>query len=98
MRVPAWLPALALVGCALTGNPAQDTAIIEAKIVDACLASPLFKAADGALTMVVPAATLPVDLVNAGVSIVCANPAHFAALDATTADWVRKALAPYVRS
>jgi hypothetical protein len=46
--------------------------------------------------MAVPAATLPVDLVNAGVSIVCANPGFFAAQDATTADWVEKVLAPYI--
>jgi len=91
---------LALVaGCVpLTGDPATDnnnTAPIAQKIVDACLASPLFKAADGTLTMIVPAATLPVDVVNAGVDIVCANPAKFAALDAATADWVNRNLAAY---
>lgn len=101
MKTPvirAWLPAVALLcaSCApLTGNPAQDTARFERDIVAACLTSPLFRAANGVLTAAVPAATLPVDLVDAGVSIVCANPAYYAAIDAATADWVKKVLVPY---
>jgi hypothetical protein len=90
-------PALLLAGCTLSGNVAQDITAIQARIVHACLLSPLFRAAGGAVTIAVPAAVLPVDLVNAGVAIVCANPAFFAAQSATTDDWVLKVLKPYMR-
>ena len=60
-------------------------------IVDACMGSGLFKAADGVVTMFVPAATLPVDLVNAGLDVVCAHPNIFGAADARAADWTLSA-------
>jgi len=77
-----------VAGCGLTGAVTHDTAVIQGDIVSACLLSPLFKAAGGQLTAAVPAVTLPVDVVNAGVDIVCAAPAQYAALDAETIDFL----------
>lgn len=92
LKAPALFAlALSLAGCVSPTEP-QNEARIEHEIVVACLASPLFKAADGVLTAAVPAATLPVDLVNAGVDIVCGSPALFAH-DASTVEWVAKNLA-----
>ncbi len=81
-------------GPLFTGNVTADTASAEQRIKIACLAAPIFKSVDGAVTLVVPEATLPVDLVNAGVTVVCADPAAFAAADAKTGDWVKKNLDP----
>ena len=86
---------LLLAGC-LSATPAKNEARIEGEIVGACLASPLFKIANGAIAAAVPAATLPIDLVNAGIAIVCANPARFAH-DASTVEWVVKTLKGRIR-
>jgi len=72
----------------LSGDQATDTTIIQKQIVEACLLSPLFKPVDIALTAAYPAATIPIDIKNAGVAIVCGSPALFAAQDALAADWV----------
>jgi hypothetical protein len=88
---------LALAACAdVTPDPAT-TARIQKDIVQACLSSGLFKMATGAVTMVVPAATLPIDVLNAGVNVVCADPARFAN-DASTVEWVIKNLATHKTS
>ena len=83
--------ALALAACQGVTPDQATTARIQADIVKACLSSPLFKMATGTATMVVPAATLPVAIINAGVDQVCADPARFAN-DASTVEWVFKNL------
>jgi hypothetical protein len=100
MPIRTWLlVSLACLGACqpLTGSQVQDTEIIRQRIVGACLLTPLFKPVDTALTAAIPAATIPVDLKNLGVDIVCKNPAFFAAQNATTADWVMAQLKPYFR-
>jgi hypothetical protein len=94
---------LLLGGCASPGagpGPSQqataDPATVQ-RIVAACTNSGLFKLAGGALDIAVPAATLPVAVVNAGVEKVCANPQQFAD-DVSTVDWVAKNLRPFARS
>lgn len=82
---------LGLAGCGgVTMQPA-DPAVTQ-RIVQACTASGLFKAVDGALSAAVPAAALPVMVVNAGVDVVCRDPARFAG-DVSTVEWVIKNLA-----
>jgi hypothetical protein len=92
-------------GCAGSGlgpgaGPVQhataDPATVQ-NIVAACTNSGLFKLAGGALGVAVPAATLPVAVVNAGVEKVCANPQQFAD-DVSTVEWVAKNLRPFARS
>lgn len=81
-----------LAGC--VGMPSAPVPIdpkIASAIGRACADSGLFKVADGTLTVFVPAAALPVALVNAGVDQVCANPDKFAA-DASTVVWLIKML------
>ncbi len=88
--------AVALAGCSgIVTQPADPVMI--ARIVQACTASGLFKAVDGTLSAAVPAAALPVMVLNAGIDVVCENPARFAA-DISTAEWVAKNLAAAVRS
>jgi hypothetical protein len=95
---------LLLGGCASPGTgagpgqppTAADPATVQ-RIVAACTNSGLFKLAGGALEVAVPAATLPVAVVNAGVEKVCANPQQFAD-DVSTVDWVVKNLRPFARS
>jgi hypothetical protein len=83
--------AVALSGCAMPppddARLIADTARIQGKIETICLGSGLFKTADGVVSMLVPAANLPVMLVNAGVDAVCAHPAAFAH-DASTVEWL----------
>jgi hypothetical protein len=74
-----------------------DPGKTQADIVEACTASGLFKAVAGAATIAVPAATLPVAVVNAGVDQVCGNPAGFAG-DASTAYWVVKNTLAFVKT
>jgi hypothetical protein len=69
----------------------SDTARIEHKIAAACLGSGLFKMADGAVAAALPAAEIPVVLVNAGVDLVCADPARFAG-DVSTIEWLGRHL------
>jgi hypothetical protein len=94
---------LLLAGCAgpspgpgAAGPPTADPATVS-RIVAACTNSGLFKLAGGALDIAVPAATLPVAVVNAGVEKVCADPKRFAD-DVTTVEWVAKNLRPFARS
>lgn len=82
--------ALALAGAALLSacapmQPADPA--VTARIVAACTASGLFKLVDGGVAAAVPAAALPVMVVNAGVDVVCADPARFSA-DLSTVEWV----------
>jgi hypothetical protein len=79
----------------VTQQPA-DPAVV-ARIVHACTNSGLFKLAGGALEIAVPAATLPVAVVNAGVERVCADPERFAG-DVSTVEWVVNNLHANVRS
>lgn len=79
---------LAVSACsAIVAQPANPK--VTAEIVKACLYSGLFKTADGMLTMAVPAASLPVSVINAGVDRVCAAPEKYAA-DISTIEWVVK--------
>jgi hypothetical protein len=83
---------LFFTGCqpaAVQRQPA-DPAVVQ-RILAACTQSGLFKLAGGALEIAVPAATLPVAVVNAGVDKVCADPERFAA-DVSTVEWVLKNL------
>jgi len=86
---------LALAGCvgAVTPPP-PDPAVVQ-EIGTVCEASGLFEAADGTLTMFLPAATLPVDVLNAGVDVVCANPAQFAG-DIAAVNWLVRNLNAYL--
>jgi hypothetical protein len=82
---------LGLAACApITQDKAADTAAIRQEIVDVCLLSPLFKDGNSLIGAVVPApgVALGADLVNAGITVVCANPDRFAAVDAVTAEWI----------
>lgn len=72
---------LAVSGCATP--PSAD--MIEARIVRACAATGLFKAASGAVVAAYPVAALPAALVNARVDRVCADPARYANDAATIA-------------
>jgi len=90
---------LLLVGCAqLPVNPHQvtDEERVEAKIVRACTASGLFRPAirtgEALLEAAVPIATVPVAVAEAGVHLVCAQPALFAH-EISTVEWVVKNLA-----
>jgi hypothetical protein len=81
--------ALALAGCAVQPQPGDPA--VTARIAGACVDSGLFKIADGIVAAAVPAASLPIAVVNAGVDRVCANPAAFSA-DLSTVEWVAKNL------
>lgn len=97
MRKPliSMLGAVALAGCAgVVAQPADPATT--ARIVTACTASGLFKAVDGTLSAAVPAAALPVMVVNAGVDVVCRDPARFAG-DISTVEWVVKNLSGVLR-
>jgi hypothetical protein len=97
-KTPALLILALLAGCSGAGIVAQPAdPAATARIVAACTASGLFKAVDGAFSAAVPAAAMPVMAVNAGVDIVCRDPARFAA-DLSTAEWVAKNLAAAVRA
>jgi hypothetical protein len=80
-----------LLGCAAITQQAADPKVVSG-ITTACTDSGLFKLVDGAVTMALPAATLPVAVINAGVDKVCADPARFAS-DISTIEWVAKNLA-----
>lgn len=54
---------------------AADVARIQGRLVQACLASGLFKLVNGAVVMAVPPAALPANLANAEIDRVCADPA-----------------------
>jgi len=89
---------LLFVGCQTPAEPPPppDPAVVQ-RILRACTASGLFKLAGGALEIAVPAAALPVAVVNAGVEKVCADPQRFAA-DVSTVEWVVKNLRTAGRS
>lgn len=87
-RALAFAAPLALGACGLvTPQPADPRVVLE--IVRACTYSGFFKMADGALVAAVPAVSLPVSLVNAGVDRVCEAPEKFAS-DISTVEWVVK--------
>ncbi len=81
---------LLLAACGAQLQPADPA--ITARIIAACTGSGLFKLVDGGVAMAVPAAALPVAVVNAGVDRVCADPVAFSA-DLSTVEWVAKNLA-----
>jgi len=89
---------LFFVGCQTSTEPPPppDPAVVQ-RILQACTASGFFKLAGGALEIAVPAAALPVAVVNAGVEQVCANPQRFAG-DVSTVEWVVKNLHTAARS
>ncbi len=90
MRLAIAAACLSLAACTpLPGDTAGDTAVIRQQIVDACLLSPIFKAGNSAAGALVPVpgVALGADLVNAGITVVCANPDRFAAVDALAAEW-----------
>jgi hypothetical protein len=89
---------LLFVGCQTPSEspPTPDPAVVE-RILRACTGSGLFKLAGGALEIAVPAAALPVAVINAGVDKVCADPERFAG-DVSTVEWVVKNLRAVVRS
>jgi hypothetical protein len=78
---------LLLAACGTAMQPGDPA--VTARIVAACTESGLFKIADGLAAAAVPAAALPVAVVNAGVDRVCADPAAFSA-DISTVEWVVK--------
>ena len=78
---------LLLVGC----QPQPPDPAVVQRILAACTQSGLFKLAGGALAIAVPASTLPLAVVNAGVDKVCADPERFAG-DISTVEWVVKNL------
>lgn len=85
----AALLAFGLGGCApLTGDNTKDRATITAEVQRACLLSPLFKDINGAVALAVPAANIPAELADAGITIVCTTPELVGDLNADTADWV----------
>jgi hypothetical protein len=84
------LLAASLAACAGGGPaPTSPDPKVTARIVAVCMSSGLFKMADGVVALAVPAASLPIALVNAGVDQVCTHPETFAA-DATTVEWLVK--------
>ena len=90
MRLACIACALALAACApITGDKSADTAAIRQEIIDACLLSPVFKSGNSLAGAVVPVpgVALGADLVNAGITVVCANPDRFAVVDAAAAEW-----------
>ena len=79
-----------LAACGTMMQPADPK--ITADILAACTRSGWFKLADGLVAAAVPAASLPIAVLNAGVDRVCADPAAFSA-DISTVEWVAKNLA-----
>ena len=76
-----------------TGVAAIDsgTARIEHRIAETCLASGLFKLADGEIARAHPGAALTIEAVNAGVDIACAHP-ELVAADLSSIEWVAREL------
>jgi hypothetical protein len=74
----------------------QDTARVTRDIAATCLGSGLFKMADGAVARSMPAAELPIDVINAGVDVVCSRPDLFAR-DAATIEWLARNLRDAIR-
>jgi hypothetical protein len=92
-RTVALLLLTAAGGCtSLTGQSTADQAILLQEVQTACLYTPIFKQVNGIITLAVPAATIPADFVDAGLTIVCTDPAFTAKIDANTADWVMKVI------
>ena len=89
---------LLFVGCQSPTEPPPppDPAVVQ-RILRACTESGLFRLVGGALEIAVPAAALPVAVVNAGVEKVCADPQRFAG-DVSTVEWVVKNLRTTARS
>ncbi len=94
-KIAAVALSIALSSCSAVQVQPADPAMV-ARIVSACTASGLFKAVDGTLSAAVPAMALPAMVINAGIDIVCRDPARFAA-DLSTAEWVAKNLAAIMR-
>jgi hypothetical protein len=79
---------IGLAACGTIGSPPTQTdPKVAARIVAVCTGSGLFKTIDGVVALAVPAASLPISLVNAGVDQVCMHPETLAA-DATTVEWL----------
>ena len=84
MRISPWF-CLLLAACGTQMQPPDPA--ITARIVAACTMSGLFKMVEGIAVAAMPIAVLPVAVLNAGVDIVCADPARFSA-DLSTVEWV----------
>lgn len=89
-RALAALP-LFLAACAAVPQQPADPAAV-ARIEHACLSSGLWKLAGDGLSTLVPATSLPVQVIELGIDKICADPARFAG-DVATAEWVAKNLA-----
>ena len=76
---------LLLAACGTMMQPADPK--VTADILSACTRSGWFKMVDGLVAAAVPAASLPIAVLNAGVDRVCADPERFAA-DISTVEWV----------
>lgn len=89
-RIAPLLLALLLSACGTVPTQPADPAVV-ARIVQICLNSGLFKLAGDGISLI-PGAALPVQVIDAGIDKVCANPAAFAA-DVSTVQWLVKNLA-----
>jgi hypothetical protein len=76
---------LLLLGACVASQPTDPK--VAADIVKVCMASGFFKIVDGVVALAVPAAALPIALVNAGVDIVCKTPETHSA-DPSTIEWL----------
>jgi hypothetical protein len=92
---PLWFAAAVvlctLAGCAGTTQPADPKVVAE--IVQACTGSGLFVAVNSLATSAVPVPGLAIagQLLDAGITQVCANPEMYAA-DVSTIEWLIKNL------
>ena len=83
---------LLLSACTPVQQQPADPDVV-ARIERICTASGFFKLVNGAVVLAVPAAAIPIALLNAGVDKVCLDPERFAA-DAATLKWLAKNLGP----
>jgi uncharacterized protein YceK len=88
----AFLVVIFLSGCSAVANydrASMDASVdrIEARIVQVCAQSGLFKIVSGVALYAIPGAALPIDLIQAGVDKVCANPSRYAH-NAGTVAWL----------
>ena len=83
---------LLLSACTSVQQQPADPDVV-ARIERICTASGFFKLVNGAVVLAVPAAAIPIALLNAGVDQVCLDPERFAG-DAATLKWLAKNLGP----
>lgn len=96
VRLAAPFLALSLFGCGAVPTQPADPAVTQ-RIVQACLASGLFKMGAGfGLSFAGPPGEIANQVLSAGIDRVCANPAAFAA-DVSTVEWVARNLSSITR-